>query len=404
LEGAGPLLQAALAEATAHGRDGRGTVITFAGGNGGANEGVNYDGYANSVYVTAVGAMNDRGVPPAYNEAGACLTVVAPTADDDYVCSAGGHQGIVTTDLLGSYGDNYPGAYCELPDYGYTQNFSGTSASTPIVSGVVALILQANPNLNYRDVKEILLRSATKILPTDPDWVTNSAGIAHNHKVGAGLVNAGAAIRLATNWLSLGPMVNLSLLHTNLSIPIPDYNPAGITHTLTVTNLGFRVEHVALTVTAPHQSYGDLAITLTSPGGVVSRLAQNHRAAGSGYNAWTFTSVRHWGEHANGDWTVNIADTGFGYTGTLNALHLQIQGSIPQASLALTRTNSISGLSLTSRASGWTFVIEANPSLPTDSAGWQPLGQFTLGPSGQAFLFQTNSSDSTVFYRARLAP
>ena len=47
-----------------------------------------------------------------------------------------------------------------LPDPNYTSRFNGTSASAPMVSGVIALMLEANPNLTYRDVQEILVRSA----------------------------------------------------------------------------------------------------------------------------------------------------------------------------------------------------------------------------------------------------
>ena len=47
-----------------------------------------------------------------------------------------------------------------LADPNYTSRFNGTSGSAPIVAGVIALMLEANPNLTYRDVQEILLRSA----------------------------------------------------------------------------------------------------------------------------------------------------------------------------------------------------------------------------------------------------
>lgn len=405
LESPGPLLQAAWAESAAHGRGGKGTLFTFAAGNGGTNENINYDGFANSVYVVAVGALNDRGQPPYYSEPGACMTVVALSDDYDYVCAPGAHQSITTTDLMGgTYGDNYYGAYCELSDFSYTQNFSGTSAATPMVTGVMALLLQANPALGYRDVQEILLRSATKVIPADPDWQTNRAGIAHNHKVGAGLVNASAALALATNWLNLAPMTNLSLLQTNLTVSIPDNNPAGITRSFSVTNSGFRVEHVALTVTAPHSIHGQLAITLTSPAGTLSRLAEKHRSTGSGYNAWTFTSVRHWGEWAHGTWTVNIADLTSGTTGTLNALHLQLQGSLPQARLALTQTNSLLHLTLTEAAPGSVYLLEAADHLPTSPGDWTPAGQTTLGANGQGSWLLTNPAPGTLFYRARLSP
>src|SRR5207253_11097593 len=132
----------------------------------------------------------------------------------------------------------------------------------------------------------------------------NSAGIAHNHKFGGGLLNAQAAVNLATNWGYLGPVTKLSLLQTNLAIPIPDNNPSGVVRSFTVTNTGWRVEHLTLALTSPHPFCGDLAVTVTSPGGIQSRLAELHGPVDNttNYLAWTFSSVRHWGEKANGAW------------------------------------------------------------------------------------------------------
>src|SRR5204863_5765312 len=128
--------------------------------------------------VFAIGAIDYHGLQASYSEPGACLVVSAPGGDDN--------EWMTTTDLTGNNGYNQSGVVGELSDVNYTGTFGGTSASTPLVSGVIALVLQANTNLNYRDVKEILLRSATKVQPADPDWKTNSAGIAHNHKFGGG--------------------------------------------------------------------------------------------------------------------------------------------------------------------------------------------------------------------------
>lgn len=100
----------------------------------------------------------------------------------------------MTTDRIGSYG-------YDVTDY--TSRFNGTSAATPIVSGVVALMLEANPNLGYRDVQEILALSARPIDAASPDWTTNRAntwnggGFRVSHDYGFGLVDATAAVRLA---------------------------------------------------------------------------------------------------------------------------------------------------------------------------------------------------------------
>jgi subtilisin family serine protease len=76
-------------------------------------------------------------------------------------------------------------------------DFGGTSSSTPLVAGVVALVLEANPALTARDVQYILRSTATKIDPSSPSWITNGAGIAHSRLYGFGRVNSAAAVNAA---------------------------------------------------------------------------------------------------------------------------------------------------------------------------------------------------------------
>ncbi len=321
LEGPGPLTRAALSNAATTGRGGRGTILVWAGGNGLEEyDDSNYDGYANSIYTIAVAGLTDGGKQAWYSEPGANLVVTAP--------SSGGSTDIITTDLMGKNGYNpdpeYPG---DLQDTNYTKTFGGTSSATPLVAGVLALVLEANPNLGWRDVQEILIRSATKNDPSDADWRTNSAGIAFNHKYGAGLVNAHGAVALAKTWENLAPQVHASVVRTNVNRAIPDNNPAGITQSFTLSVTNLRVEHVTVTFDASHTYRGDLAITLTSPSGMPSRLSEQHNDSGANYSAWTFSSVRHWGEEAQGEWTLNVADLGAGDTGTFRWARLDFYGA-----------------------------------------------------------------------------
>jgi subtilisin-like proprotein convertase family protein len=395
LDGPGSLAKAALAAGTASGRGGKGVIYVFAGGNGlEYGENINFDGYANSMHVLAVGAVSDRGQQADYSEPGACLVVAAPS-------SSSGRQSITTTDLTGNDGYNSTGASGELSDRNYTQTFGGTSSASPLAAGVIALVLQANPNLGWRDVKEILMRSARRVQPTDSDWQTNYAGLAHNHKFGGGLINAEAAVRLATNWANLGPMTNVTLLQTNLNLSIPDNNAAGVTRTFVITNLDFRVEHVTLTMTAPHPYWGDLAVTLTSPGGIQSRLAETIASvdASYSYQAWTFTSVRHWGEKANGTWTAKVADLAAYDSGTLQALELTLYGTTPKATLAVAETKTNTMVTLHSIAPGWIYALETATNLAP--AAWSQRTTLIIGTNSQAAFLETNSIPQR-FYRARL--
>jgi serine protease AprX len=67
----------------------------------------------------------------------------------------------------------------ELP---YYTTASGTSFSAPQVAGTIALMLEANPNLTPANVRDILQRSATPLAPY------------YQHEVGAGMLNAHAAV------------------------------------------------------------------------------------------------------------------------------------------------------------------------------------------------------------------
>jgi hypothetical protein len=153
-----------------------------------------YEGLSNSRYVITVGGVdhdgvyfNKDGTLTNYPEAGANVLVVAPTGSVslNIGVDTGTGSGIWTTDLTGNNGYNSTGNLDGdfLSNTDFTSRFNGTSASAPIVSGVIALMLEANPNLSYRDVQEILVRSARQnSLQQDPDgdyentaegWQTN---------------------------------------------------------------------------------------------------------------------------------------------------------------------------------------------------------------------------------------
>lgn len=330
------------------GRGGLGTVYTWAAGNGhqvrvqnqagevqtvAPVDNSNYDGQANFYGVMAIGAVGPDGTKASYSEEGANIWVVAPGGEAS--CSAG--QLLTTTDLTGDAGLNAGGpSSTDLPDPDYTRCMNGTSAATPLAAGVAALVLQANPNLSWRDVRMVLAASAKQNHPDDPDWQTNAAGHLINHKYGFGLVDADAAIATAQSWQLLPAMATVAAPSSatkpvNLTIVDNDVDGASaLQDTIAVSGSNIaNVEWVDVEFTSNHNYAGDLEIILTSPAGTVSRLSETHLCQGhqctpslasDGVWTWHFGSGRHLDEPADGNWTLRVVDraTGDTYPGTGN--------------------------------------------------------------------------------------
>jgi subtilisin family serine protease len=324
LEAPGPLTRLALESATTQGRSGKGNIILWAGGNGGdAEDDSNYDGYANSIHTFAIGAMDSLGRRSYYSEPGANLVVCAPSNGDR------GALGITTVDRSGE--DGYNGA-TSASGGDYTEDFGGTSSATPTAAGIVALMLGRNPNLGWRDVREILIRTAVKPPSSigSTDWVDNTAGFHFNHDFGAGLIDATAAVSLAATWTNLPARTAVTSTQPSIAAAIPDGTTTGIRRTFDLSASRLRVEQVSLRLSATHDYRGDLEVTLTSPSGMVSKLAALHSDPNADYTDWTFSSLRHWGELSTGTWTLQVADLRSSTSstgGTLTAAELKIYGA-----------------------------------------------------------------------------
>jgi subtilisin family serine protease len=314
LGGPGPLTAAALQNNTVTGRNGLGSVTVWAAGNGRLrNDDVNYDGYANSRYVIAASAIDHKGIQSLYSEPGAPILVAA---------YSDGSAGITTTDRAGAEGYNSSGSY--------TFSFGGTSSASPLVAGVVALMLEANPNLGWRDVQHILAHSARKNHASDPGWATNGAGMPVNHKYGFGAIDAAPAVALAENWTNVGPEQQITSGTLNVNTFIPDNG--SLTRTFQV-NSDLRVESVEVVFNAIHTNRGQLKLLLTSPSGTQSILSDFHADSNDNWDNWVLTTKRNWDESAKGTWTLQVLDGPLANSGVWNSWKLNIYGTTPDTSV-----------------------------------------------------------------------
>jgi Ca2+-binding RTX toxin-like protein/subtilisin-like proprotein convertase family protein len=308
------------------GRDGQGTVFVFSAGNSaGSGDNTNYSNYANAREVITVGAINSSDQASSFSTPGASVLVATYG------------ENMLTTDRHQS-GYGYEGA----SDY---TEFSGTSAAAPLVSGIVALMLEANPDLGYRDVQKILAYSTRH--PDVQSWKENGAsdlnlgGLSFNDKSGFGVVDAYAAVQLARTWTKQSTAINevsASDRQFGMLESIPDGTGESFTMTFDIDS-PLMVEHVELGIDLRHQRIGDLIITVTSPNGTVSTLmdrptVNDERPFGlSGQDSgvpthllWDFSSVQFWGEEATGTWTVTVTDVRAEQAGTIQSLSLRVYG------------------------------------------------------------------------------
>ncbi|CAB9496274.1 Furin-like protease 1, isoform 1 [Seminavis robusta] len=281
----------AFVQGVIEGRQGKGIIYVFAAGNA-HNEGsfTNADGFVNTRFTIGVGSVDKSEKHASYSTPGAALFVVAPGGDHEYI----------TNNIIAK-----PGGGC-------MEIIGGTSFSAPVVSGVIALILQVTPSLGWRDVQAILAETSRQVDPEEPSWTTNGAGLHHSYKYGFGIVDALAAVEASKNWTNIGPERQLILLSGPLDIMIEDDASRTTINTQTVSvPENFTVESVVVYMSLQHASRGDLEITLTSPSGTESILQPGMRPENQQLavnETWKLMTVRNWGERASGDWTLAIVD------------------------------------------------------------------------------------------------
>jgi subtilisin-like proprotein convertase family protein len=390
------LTRAALDAALATGRGGLGTLFVWSAGNGGnEQDNANNDGYANHPGTIAVGALNDLGHRADYSEPGACLVVSAPSGSDN-----ARSPGSFTTDLVGDRGYNRASVDSDIPEVDYTSTFNGTSSAAPLVSGVVALMLQANPSLGWRDVQEVLIRSAAMTHPENPGWFTNAAGIRFNHDFGAGRVDAAAAVRWAADWRHLGARRSVSIPKMTRDLPaIPD---AGVFEGILPVADDLRVEQVTLEVALIHPSRGELAIELISPAGTVSRLFVPHADPNANLEH-RFSSVFHWGESARGNWKLRIRDTVAGNAGQISNYRLEVFGTRSEVVVPDLRLTAMGG-----SAEGFRLRLQGPADravilqASSDLIDWQSVFSGMID-GGDEQVADSNASETARFYRLVLA-
>ncbi|HZH42870.1 MAG TPA: S8 family serine peptidase [Lysobacter sp.] len=248
----------------------RGVVVVFSAGNAGPGECTITGNFKKAPWVVAVAAGDKQGRLASFSSRGvdggggtAVVDGTSMTWVDRPTVTAPGVDiySVRASTADPTYHAGIDGEIAEIGENNalYYTKLSGTSMAAPHVSGIVALMLEANPSLGWREVKQILQATATN-LPGAAAW-----------EAGAGYVNAYAAVQAALGAGGFGSTVNSQRsFNANALVSVAgsqnyavDFSPVGPTETVT-----FEVgSNIALVSARANVGTNTVAIVLTDPNG-----------------------------------------------------------------------------------------------------------------------------------------
>uniref|UniRef100_A0A8C4EM16 Proprotein convertase subtilisin/kexin type 5b n=1 Tax=Dicentrarchus labrax TaxID=13489 RepID=A0A8C4EM16_DICLA len=295
VDGPASLARQAFENGIRMGRKARGSIFVWASGNGGrSRDHCSCDGYTNSIYTISISSTAESGRKPWYLEECSSTLTTTYSSGENY------DRKIITTDLR----------------HRCTDSHTGTSASAPMAAAIIALALEANPLLTWRDVQHIIVKTSRAGHLSAPDWKTNAAGYNVSHLYGFGLMDAEAMVKEAERWKEV-PSQHVCVESADRQIRTirPEhvvrsvYKATGCTDN--PNHHVIYLEHVVVRITITHPRRGDLSINLTSPSGTKSQLLANRLFDHSmeGFKNWEFMTTHCWGEKAAGDWVLEIYDS-----------------------------------------------------------------------------------------------
>jgi subtilisin-like proprotein convertase family protein len=245
-----------------------------------------------------VGSVGKNGKHADYSTAGAALLVSAPAGNEkDF-----GH--LMTAGLgVDTCANSGP----------------GTSFACPVVSGVVALLLEANSELSWRDVQGILAATSQNVYNDDEDdtITINPKNYWHSNWYGFGIIDAKAAVEAALDWQLVGEELQAVGISTEENAILADTNNNEFTSKITLDPEDdnypedFIAESTVVLLDLSHYNRGDLEIELVSPSGTSSILNPGKRPESSQLKEderWKLMTLKNWGEDPTGKWKLKIRD------------------------------------------------------------------------------------------------
>ena len=315
-------------------------------------------------YIIGVGALGADGIKSSYSTVGPSIWVSSPGGEYGYNTELGWsgaarffEPAIMTTDqsscdvgYVSQYSSNrnaFNNSSNPHPDNlecKYTSGFNGTSSAAPNVAGGIAVLLEAYPNLTWREVKHVIANSSRKIDVnrkyvrsniTQYEWRENAAGYNFHNWYGFGAFDLEAALEFSSNFIlnSLGTFSNYGWAYSpdstkNQLIPSLSLIENSIDYQPDTSN-NF-VEFIQLAIYLTKDTPRDLGFSLVSPQGTEMNIIQPFtNVSGNPNGEWFVVGVSgFYGENLKGEWKLKVIDyTNNSDEGILNDWGINIYGN-----------------------------------------------------------------------------
>jgi hypothetical protein len=251
-----------------------------------------------------------------------------------------------------------------------TARHTGTSASAPIAAAIVALTLEANPQLTWRDMQHIIVHASKRRMLKAADWKINGVGRQYSHRYGYGLMDAGAMVSLAKNWklVSQQKKCEKQIISRMDKYSYKSIQPRHIPQAPLIIHFQLnkkdcaggdfitKMEHVIAQLNIQFTHRGDLKMVLVSPSGTESVLMDKRPfdSSSRGYGNHEFLTVHMWDENPYGNWKLVIINFGVEENrhsmGVVRDFKMVIRGTneadvvMPFAGIILTKDEKKNGL------------------------------------------------------------
>ena len=309
-------------------RDGKGCIYLFPAGNSreeGGNANLQYT-LSNRYAITVAGLKHDN-THADYSSPGSNVLVSgysgnyyndSPTIGTTTVMGTSTNSGNVNTQTT----------WDEDSNKNYTFMMNGTSAATATVSGVLALVLEACPDLTWRDVRYLIATQAQQIDTTNSSWVQNAAGHWHSIDYGFGLINAEGMINACTTTYNNLPRELSLSASRSFNMPITDMQTKSFGIDIADD---IKVEWVEVTIDNDSSYASDYRVELISPSDTRTTLITETRESPSYYGNWMdggfrLSSAAFLGESSTGTWRIEMTDKLLYDSGTLKNIKIKIYG------------------------------------------------------------------------------